>query len=87
MCTFETSYQTETQPLTGVWDAQFSAIRAQFDTLTKNARPKMVYLGIASSGKDGCKSRWNAKYKVCFFAIYCFQGSRTQSYGTALYEL
>ena len=64
MCDFEASFQSEIQPLTGVWDAQFSAVRTKFESLTLNARSKMIYIGISSSGKDGCKSRWNAKYKA-----------------------
>lgn len=61
MSDFNTAFRYDIQPFSGGWhEARESVIRS-IAGLTRGAQH--MWIGIASNGDDGCRARWNSKYK------------------------
>jgi hypothetical protein len=58
---FDEAWKSGLTPITGGWDQSFSKVRTKFRKYTNGGTN--LWIGIASNGVDGCKTRWNSKYK------------------------
>ena len=61
MTSFDDAFRRDIMPSTGGWSAESSTVKRCISQLTRNAAS--CWIGIASNGRDGCRARWNSKYK------------------------
>jgi hypothetical protein len=59
---FDDAFRDDVEYITGGWRVSADDVRRKVDRLTKDARA--MWVGIASSGDDGVRARWNGKYKA-----------------------
>jgi hypothetical protein len=60
MTSFQDAWIDE-KPTTGGWKKSLSTVKRRISGYTRNT--KKFWVGFTSSGKNGCESRWNSKYK------------------------
>lgn len=61
MTSFDEAYDGKFTPITGGNLEVLESLHRTIGNLSSNCNN--YYIGITSNGKEGCKSRWNSKYK------------------------
>ena len=61
MTSFNDAFRQDIQPEKGGWKDSATAVRKKISKMTSGSDG--MWIGIASSGVDGARGRWNAKYK------------------------
>lgn len=62
--TFNDAWSTESEPATGGWKKAFSKVKEKlFNKFSSYPAATDIWVGIASTTRDGCEQRWNEKYK------------------------
>ena len=61
MTAFDDAFRYDIDPFTGGWHEAQPSVRRSISGLIRQA--SRVWIGIASNGDDGCRTRWNRKYK------------------------
>ena len=60
---FDSAFRYDIPPWTGGVQSISTSVRQSISQLTKNSNSRF-WIGIASNGDDGCRARWNSKYKA-----------------------
>lgn len=58
---FDDAFRRGVDPTTGGWIATLETVTRRISALA--GKDSVSWVGITSSGADGCRARWNAKYK------------------------
>ncbi len=58
---FDDAFRHDIDPFSGGWRVAAPSVKRSISQLTRDA--SKFWIGIASNGDEGCRTRWNAKYK------------------------
>eukprot|EP01120_Amphizonella_sp_Union-15-10_P005328 TRINITY_DN16080_c0_g1_i1.p1 TRINITY_DN16080_c0_g1~~TRINITY_DN16080_c0_g1_i1.p1 ORF type:complete len:125 (-),score=17.44 TRINITY_DN16080_c0_g1_i1:8-382(-) len=63
MTDFNTAIKSKAETLTGHYQQVYEKLKDKIYDYTKRKGAKHMWIGIASRGLEGCRERWNDKYK------------------------